>query len=80
MAGEGVAPYHITGVKVWIKESFVQREKGRQRKEMSDLIEQANILRQFVYKMVNMTFNVERVVNEDPQEFSAMHSFFSPAH
>ena len=39
LAGEGVAPYHITVVKVWFKESFVQREKGRQRKDMSDFVE-----------------------------------------
>lgn len=78
MAGEGVAPYHITVVKVWLKLSFVQREKGRHRKEMSDLIEQATIVGQFVYKMVDMTFKVERVVNEDLQEFSGKHSL-SPA-
>ena len=76
VAGAGVAPYHITVVKMWFKENFVQFEKGRQRKEMSDLIEIANIIGQFVYKMVNMTFKVEIVINEDPQEFSGRHSFY----
>ena len=66
MAGKGVAPYHIAVVKMRFKESFVQCEKGRQWKEVSDLVKQANILGQFVYKMVIMTFKVDRVVNIDP--------------
>ena len=79
MAGESVAPYHVTVVNVWFKDNFIQHEKGKWRKKMSDLIEQANIFGQFVYKKVYMTFKVKRLVNEDPQEFCGIHSS-SPAH
>ena len=46
---------------------------------MSDLIEQANIFGQFVYEIVDMTFKVKQLVNEDPREFCGIHSL-SPAH
>jgi len=58
MTCKSVAPYHITIIKLRLKESFVQHKKSRQRREMSDLIEQDNILFKytlFIYKMVNMT-------------------------
>ncbi len=36
---------------------------------MPELIKQANILGQFIYKLINMVFKIEKIINENPQEF-----------
>lgn len=43
---------------------------------MTNPIEQANILGQVTYKLVDMALEFQRVVYEDPQEFSRVHSFY----
>ena len=66
MCGESIAPNNIAVFEMRFKQCFVKSEESRCRKEVSNFIEKADILRQFSNEILYVWFKVKWLINIDP--------------